>query len=393
MVDQKDSCEPVFEPFLHENGVESEPGPPESGWALCLSGGGYRAMLFQVGALWRLNELKVLTHLRQISAVSGGSITAATLAANWSQMHRDPAEPDRFDSASFNFALVKPIRQLADQTIDQGAVGRAKILHELPAGDEAAACYGDHLFGNKTLQELPDEPRFVFVATNVKTGSLWRFSKSFMGDHRVGVVRSPSVPLAAAVAAAAAYPPFLSPTKLPLDPAAFDECLSCSYSERAFRQDAILTDGGLSDPLALETAWNRYDTILVSDGGPETSAEPWPVTDPEGHYIGLVELLRRQFCNLRKRQLADALQSNTRGGALWGMAHPIDEYGLKDALHCPVERTQELAHIATRMVRLCEELQERLINFGYAACDAAMRRYYFPSAPPPTGFPYPRTRV
>jgi len=30
---------------------------PEPGVALCLSGGGYRAMVFHVGALWRLNEL------------------------------------------------------------------------------------------------------------------------------------------------------------------------------------------------------------------------------------------------------------------------------------------------------------------------------------------------
>ena len=32
-------------------------GLDEKGVALCLSGGGYRAMLFHVGTLWRLNEL------------------------------------------------------------------------------------------------------------------------------------------------------------------------------------------------------------------------------------------------------------------------------------------------------------------------------------------------
>ena len=29
---------------------------PQDGIALCLSGGGYRAMLFHPGAFWRLNE-------------------------------------------------------------------------------------------------------------------------------------------------------------------------------------------------------------------------------------------------------------------------------------------------------------------------------------------------
>src|SRR4029077_16907184 len=51
-----------------------------SGVGLCLSGGGFRATLFHMGALRRLNELGVLSKLDTISSVSGGSITAAALA-------------------------------------------------------------------------------------------------------------------------------------------------------------------------------------------------------------------------------------------------------------------------------------------------------------------------
>src|SRR5262249_61574641 len=50
--------------------------PPEPGMALCLSGGGYRAMIFHVGVLWRLNEAGLLGSLKRVSSVSGGSITA-----------------------------------------------------------------------------------------------------------------------------------------------------------------------------------------------------------------------------------------------------------------------------------------------------------------------------
>src|SRR6187455_3276423 len=53
-----------------------DPRQPEPGIALCLSGGGYRAMLFHLGALWRLNEWGYLPSLTRISSVSGGSITA-----------------------------------------------------------------------------------------------------------------------------------------------------------------------------------------------------------------------------------------------------------------------------------------------------------------------------
>ena len=34
-------------------------------------------------------------------------------------------------------------------------------------------------------------------------------------------------------------------------------------------------------------------------------------------------------------------------------------------------------------------VQERLINWGYAVCDAAMRRHVEPGLPPGGAFPYP----
>src|SRR3954469_20038050 len=50
------------------------------GLALALSGGGFRATLFHLGAMRRLNELGVLTAVDTITSVSGGSIMAACLA-------------------------------------------------------------------------------------------------------------------------------------------------------------------------------------------------------------------------------------------------------------------------------------------------------------------------
>jgi NTE family protein len=55
----------------------------EPGIALCLSGGGYRAMIFHLGALIRLNEIGLLAKLNRVSSVSGGSITAAQLGLKW----------------------------------------------------------------------------------------------------------------------------------------------------------------------------------------------------------------------------------------------------------------------------------------------------------------------
>src|SRR5688572_5926378 len=82
---------------------------PQPGIALCLSGGGYRAMLFHVGALWRLNEWGYLRKLERISSVSGGSITAGVLGFKWAKLGFD----DNGVGRAFDQAVVQPVRALA----------------------------------------------------------------------------------------------------------------------------------------------------------------------------------------------------------------------------------------------------------------------------------------
>ena len=185
----------------------------QPGIALCLSGGGYRAMLFHLGALWRLNELGFLGRLDRVSSVSGGSITAGALAHGWARLDFDASGVAR----DFGTAVVEPLRGLAGRTIDIRAVLLGALL---PGHDRRPARrrYRKHLFGDATLQDLPDRPRFVFNATNLQSGVLWRFSKPYMADYRVGTIESPTVKLAVAVAASSAFPPFLSPVTLDARP-------------------------------------------------------------------------------------------------------------------------------------------------------------------------------
>ncbi len=74
--------------------------------------------------------------------------------------------------------LVEPIRHLAGQTIDLAAIGWGIFSPVATISDEVVTYYRKFLFGDHTLQDLPaDAPRIVLNATNVKTGSLWRFSR------------------------------------------------------------------------------------------------------------------------------------------------------------------------------------------------------------------------
>ena len=92
---------------------------------------------------------------------------------------------------------------------------------------------------------------------------------------------------------------------------------------------------------------------------------------------------------MRKRQLITAYLRGDRSGAYWGIRSDIADYHLADAMPCPSDRTSALAAVPTRLARMEPEQQERLINWGYAICDAALRRHVDPAVTRPAGFPYP----
>lgn len=357
-------------------------GGPAPGIGLAVSGGGYRAMLFHLGAFLRLYELGLLQRLDRISSVSGGSITAAKLALEWHRLHtRD----------DFFAHVVDPIRRLASMTIDVPCV-LAGIMLPGRVADYVAFAYRRTLFGDATLQDLPKAPEFLFNATNLETGSLWRFTRGFMADYQVGEIRRPRLDLAAAVAASSAFPPFLAPYVLRVKQADFSR-VHCE--DRRLLSNISLADGGAYDNLGLETVWKRYENVLVSDAGAALGADPSPAADWGRLSKRVIDVIYRQVSALRKRQVIASFKApvgapGRRRGTYWGIRSDIRHYRLKDPLPAPVERTRELAAIPTRLKRLNAEHQERLINWGYAICDTAVRRHFPPAEPlPPPQFPYP----
>jgi NTE family protein len=361
---------------------------PEAGTALCLSGGGYRAMLFHLGVLWRLYEGRLLQSVQRVSSVSGGSITAGMLGLRWRNLSFDPV---RLPS-DFVPLVVSPIRALADETIDADAIFWGVALPGR-VSERVAGAYDKHLFAGATLQDLPEAPCFVINATNVQSGALWRFMKRYMRDYRVGEVRSPKIPLAQAVAASSAFPPVLSPCEIRLDASAFTPDSGYDLQRKPFTTHVFLTDGGVYDNLGLETAWKRYQTVLVSDGGGKLQAEAEPKSDWARHSYRVLDLVDNQVRSLRKRQVIDSYKSGARKGAYWGIRTNIADYQLTDALDCPHDRTLALAETPTRLKRVDEAVQERLINWGYAVCDAALRKHVKPDLPRPSNFPYPAAGV
>jgi NTE family protein len=154
-----------------------------------------------------------------------------------------------------------------------------------------------------------------------------------------------------------------------------------------------LTDGGVYDNLGLETVWKRYETVLVSDGGSKMKPEEEPKSDWARHAYRVLDVIDNQVRSLRVRQVIDSFEAGARKGTYWGIRTDIRRYGLADALDCPFDRTTDLAHRPTRLKRMDDRLQERLINWGYAVCDAGLRKHVDPTLARPAGFPFPGSGV
>jgi NTE family protein len=300
-----------------------------------------------------------------------------------------------------NFGIVVDrVRKLADMTVDAGAVIRG-ILLPGSISDRVAQAYDSVLFEGARLDALPDasqagNPRFVINATNIQTAVLWRFSRDYMGDYRVGQVQHPDVSLAAAVAASSAFPPVLSPATLDITQPVVDMPGTDLHREPYTRQ-AILSDGGVYDNLGLETLTKRYQTLLVSDAGQKIAPEADPHHDWARHSLRVLEVIDNQVRSLRKRNLIEAYQRGDHTGTYWGIRTNFADYKVApDPLQCASRDPSALAAIPTRLEAMPRDQQDRLMNWGYAICDAALRAHLDPALQeklgvritPPTGFPF-----
>jgi NTE family protein len=350
---------------------------------LAVSGGGYRATLYSLGSIWRLNEFGLLPRLKTITSVSGGSITTGYLAIKWDQLTFNT------DGVATNFGPVvaDPLQAFCSQGIDvkSGLSGLFSIGDTI--GDKVAKAYDRLLFHGANIQDLPDNsPNFLFYGTNYQTGSSLRIQKSAISDYKIGKYPNPDIPMAKVVGISSAFPPLFSPVTLKTDPNQWVKTKGADYFDDVqLRKKMILTDGGLYDNLGLEAIWKgkgKYTHILVCDAGAPFTVNHKIRTNWAGQLLRMTDLMTDQQRALRKRELVanyldvDAEGNHTvYGGTYFGISSPINDYKLDDAMTVDSESTRSLRNIRTRLNAFSDEEQGHLINWGYALADAAIRKW------------------
>lgn len=385
----------------------------ETSSALALSGGGYRATLFALGSLWRLNELGILKNLDRITAVSGGSITLGYLALNWNKLDFN----NNGVAENFEDVIVKPLQQFCSQNLDIGA-GIMGILSPWDTiGDKITKAYNKRLFDKALLSDIPkgnDIPEFIFYATNYTTGSSVRFTNETIYDYKLGEAPVGNITIARAVAASSAFPPIFSPVIFNSKKWNWEKTkYAYLHENRLLRDRLVLTDGGLYDNMGIEAIWkdkdekngdDHFDQVFVCDAG-----LPFEVGfDIKGKnlFSKLIQKtgLKRNWISqlsrmsgvmidqqraLRKRQLMKNYKNKVYGGAYWTTTTKIANYTIEDKLALDNNLTRNLAKIPTRLKSFSNKDQAHLINWGYVLSDAAIRSYVDFDFDKPKALPIP----
>jgi hypothetical protein len=129
------------------------------GTVLCVSGEGYRAAIFHLGALTRLNELGLLAGTETICAVSGGSILGALLATRvrWPLHGAFREWPEQ---------VAEPLREICSRR------ARRSLLRPVGGGGAAQAERFARELAGWAEGEAPHWPRIVFGAAGLELGQM-----------------------------------------------------------------------------------------------------------------------------------------------------------------------------------------------------------------------------
>lgn len=371
-----------------------QPKASRKGTALCLSGGGFRAALFHLGALTRLNELGMLGSIDTVSSVSGGSILAAHLAEgvpNW------PAPGEVV--ADWQQGVVEPVLRFVSQDVRTGPLAR-RWLRPWNIGRtsvQAAALEQEYFSAitKRRLVDLPERPRYIFCSSDMVFGSLFQFERTQVCGAEVGRSQTPdSWTVARAVAASSCFPPMFAPIRLRLADGDFTGGVQ---DERVDNLQADLrtfevSDGGICDNMGVDAVWQDHRALLVSDGG-----APFKASSDRGVMWRLSrygDVKGDQGLRVRKRWLLSNFLLGEMEGLYWGISSVVAHYpvvgeppiGYSAGL---VEQTIE--GIRTDLDVFSDAECSVLRNHGYTLANAAMSAHgSAPGVPAPPQWPCPK---
>jgi len=342
-----------------------------TGLALALSGGGYRASLYHLGLLRRLNEIGLLSQVDAISSVSGGSITNAVLAKTvdrWKSGQLDRPEWDRM--------IRDPLANFCRNNIRTWPILKSLMQfwkNGVAVSEIEKAYY--QLLTDQTLGDLSSEVDFIFCASDLVFSTMWYYRAKTSANRRTGNYRAgwvkewKTIPVARAVAASSCFPPIFGPQHGGYQPEEMVRPGNAHPTWETLIPKLRLTDGGVYDNLGLQPVWDAYQKLICSDGG---TPLVFKATEGPLQLKRYTDVIQGQVSGLRRRMLIERDQNPA-----------IDFRGCYLGLHqgaLPMGYSQPfidqvLINVRTDLDCFSETEARVLENHSYTLADHYLRKY------------------
>ncbi len=241
---------------------------------LALSGGGFRASIFHLGVIRRLEELGIMKEVDVISAVSGGSIIAAYYVVEMEQRLRiwrdDPTfKPQELDSKRLEFhqEIAGSFFDALDNNLRVRALVFSPLYHPLlwirslwpgySRSDLLQKEYDRWLYHNNSVDELPATipednpprerfiygPKLIMNTTSLLSGKLVPYFRlPVTSDRQMGQVHENALRLSQVVGASSCVPVVFPPVKIAGD---------------------TLVDGGVADNQGVMSLMKEECNVLI----------------------------------------------------------------------------------------------------------------------------------
>jgi len=354
---------------------------------LALSGGGFRASIFHLGIIRRLEELGIMKKVSVISSVSGGSIIAAYYVIEMERRLRerrteDPVPDKQMDS--LRLELFEEITGDFFCALDHNLRTRALIfspfyhpigwLKSLSPGysrsDLMLAEYDKWFYRNNTLDQFPtgrtvetenspagfNGPKLVLNTTSLMSGERVGFSRvPISGLNELKKCNKNVLCISKIVGASACVPGLFPPVPVSGD---------------------LLVDGGVTDNQGIEGLMeNDCDVMLISDA----SGQIEQLHKLSGKAISVVGRTTSILQSQVRTKLLDLLQDwkKEESGREFAFIHLF--LNLKDrgtnVPRVPSEFIPGIARIRTDLDQFSFIERESLMYHGYTLIDSQIKAH------------------
>ena len=137
------------------------------------------------------------------------------------------------------------------------------------------------------------------------------------------------------------------------------------------------------DNLGLETIKKRYATLSSVTPAKKVPRRRVRTNDWARLPLRVLDAVDSQVRSLRNRDLIEPYRRKDHTRTYWGIRIAFTDYKLaSDPLKCVIRSPAPLAAIPTRLDAMPREVRGRLMNWGYAVCEAACARTSTPRSKP-----------